>query len=71
VGSVTRPVKELKGFQKIMLQPGESKIISFTITSDDLAFYRRDMTRGTEPGKFVAYVGTNSRDVKQAEFTLK
>jgi beta-glucosidase len=71
VGSVTRPVKELKGFQKIMLQPGESKTITFTIASNDLSFYRRDMTWGTEPGKFIVYVGTNSRDVKQAEFMLK
>jgi beta-glucosidase len=71
VGSVTRPVKELKGFQKIMLQPGESKTITFTLASNDLAFYRRDMTWGTEPGKFMIYVGTNSRDVKQAALTLK
>jgi beta-glucosidase len=71
VGSVTRPVKELKGFEKIMLQAGESKTLTFTLTQDDLSFYRRDMTRGTEPGKFIVYVGTNSRDVKQAEFILK
>jgi beta-glucosidase len=71
VGSVTRPVKELKGFEKIMLQAGESKTLTFTLTQDDLSFYRRDMTRGTEPGKFIVYVGTNSRDVKQAEFLLK
>jgi beta-glucosidase len=71
VGSVTRPVKELKGFQKIMLQPGESKMVSFTLTTKDLSFYRRDMTFGTEPGKFNVFVGGNSRDVKQAEFTLK
>jgi beta-glucosidase len=71
VGSVTRPVKELKAFQKIMLQPGESKTVTFTIASNDLAFYRRDMTWGTEPGKFIAYVGTNSRDTKQAEFSFK
>lgn len=71
VGSVTRPVKELKGFQKIMLQPGESKDVSFTLTSKDLSFYRLDMTFGTEPGKFNVFVGGNSRDVKQAEFVLK
>jgi beta-glucosidase len=67
---VTRPVKELKGFQKIMLQPGESKEIVFTLSAKDLSFYRRDMTFGTEPGKFIVYVGTNSRDVKQLEFEL-
>lgn len=71
VGSVTRPVKELKGFQKIMLQPGESKEVTFTLSPKDLSFYRRDMTFGTEPGKFHVYVGGNSRDVKQAEFILK
>jgi beta-glucosidase len=71
VGSVTRPVKELKGFQKIMLQPGESKEITFTLTSNDFCFYRRDMSWGTEPGKFNIYVGGNSRDVRKAEFVLK
>lgn len=71
VGSVTRPVKELKGFQKIMLQPGESKEVTFTLSQDDLAFYRKDMTLGAEPGKFNVFVGTNSRDVKQAQFELK
>jgi beta-glucosidase len=71
VGSVTRPVKELKGFQKIMLQPGESRQISFSLSSNDLAFYRRDMSWGTEPGKFKVFVGGNSGDVKQSEFSLK
>jgi beta-glucosidase len=71
VGSVTRPVKELKGFQKVMLQPGESKEITFTLTAKDLSFYKRDMSFGTEPGKFYVFVGGNSRDVKQAEFVLK
>lgn len=71
VGSVTRPVKELKNFQKITLQPGESKDITFTLTNNDLSFYRRDMTFGSEPGKFQVFVGGNSRDVKQAEFVLK
>jgi beta-glucosidase len=71
VGSVTRPVKELKGFQKISLQPGESKDVSFTLTNADLSFYRRDMTFGSEPGKFHVFIGTNSRDLKQGEFILK
>jgi beta-glucosidase len=71
VGSVTRPVKELKNFQKIALRPGESKDVTFTITNNDLSFYRRDMTWGSEPGKFQVFVGGNSRDVKQAEFELK
>lgn len=70
-GSVTRPVKELKGFQKIKLAAGESKEIIFRLSSDDLSFYRRDMTFGTEPGRFDVYVGGNSRDVQQATFRLK
>jgi beta-glucosidase len=70
-GSVTRPVKELKSFQKIMLKAGESKDVSFTIGSAELSFYRADMTFGAEPGKFHAFIGGNSRDVKQAEFEVK
>lgn len=70
VGSVTRPVKELKAFQKVSLAPGESRDIAFTITDDDLAFYRQDMTFGVEPGKFSVFVGGNSRDVKRADFEL-
>jgi beta-glucosidase len=71
VGSVTRPVKELKGFQKISLAPRESKTVSFRLSVNDLSFYKRDMTFGTEPGKFHVFIGGNSRDVKQAEFVLK
>jgi beta-glucosidase len=71
VGSVTRPVKELKRFQKITLTPGESKEVSFTLTSEDLSFYKRDMMWGTEPGQFNVFVGGNSRDVKKTEFVLK
>jgi beta-glucosidase len=64
-------VKELKGFQKIKLAPGETKDVSFTITLTDLSFYKRDMSFGTEPGKFEVFVGGNSRDTKQANFVLK
>lgn len=71
VGSVTRPVKELKGFQKIMLQPGESRQVAFTLTADELSFYRKDMSYGTEPGEFKVFIGTNSHDVKEAQFVLK
>jgi beta-glucosidase len=70
-GSVTRPVKELKGFQKIRLNAGENKTVTFKLTAKDLSFYRRDMTFGTEPGKFSVFVGTNSNDVKAATFVLK
>jgi beta-glucosidase len=71
IGSVTRPVRELKGFQKIQLQPGESREVSFTISMAALSFYKRDMSFGTEPGKFEVYVGGNSRDTKTAGFTLQ
>jgi beta-glucosidase len=71
VASVTRPVKELKGFRKIKLQPGESKKIRFTITGNDLCFWNKNMKFVAEPGEFKVYVGTNSQDVKESEFRLK
>jgi beta-glucosidase len=71
VGSVTRPVKELKGFEKITLKTGESKNVTFTITPDMLAFHRLDMTYGTEPGDYKLFIGGNSRDVKETGFSLK
>ena len=71
VGSVTRPVKELKGFQKVTLGAGEFKDVVFTLTPEELSFYRKDMSFGPEPGRFKIFVGTNSRDVKEAEFELK
>ena len=70
VGSVTRPVKELKGFQKIFLKKGESKTVQFELSKDDLAFYNKDMKFTSEPGKFKVFVGTNSRDVREADFEL-
>jgi beta-glucosidase len=70
-GSVTRPLKELKGFQKILLKAGETKEVNFTLSVSDLSFYRYDMSFGSEPGKFTVFVGGNSRDVKQADFILK
>lgn len=70
-GSVTRPLKELKGFQKIMLKAGETKDVTFTITPAELSFFRSDMSYGPEPGKFLVFVGGNSRDVRQAEFELR
>ncbi|MFC3562349.1 beta-glucosidase BglX [Pedobacter jamesrossensis] len=71
VGSITRPVKELKGFQKISLKPGESKTISFNISENDLKFYNSDLKFVAEPGDFKVFIGTNSRDVKEASFSLK
>ncbi len=71
VGSVTRPVKELKAFEKISLIAGETKTVSFVIRVNDLSFYKSDLSFGFEPGKFKVFVGGNSRDVKEAEFELK
>lgn len=71
VGSITRPVKELKGFQKVSLKAGESKTISFNISENDLKFYNSDLKFVAEPGDFQVFIGTNSRDVKTAFFSLK
>ena len=71
VGSITRPVKELKGFQKVSLKPGESKNITFTISENDLKFYNSDLKFVAEPGDFKVFIGSNSRDVKEASFFLK
>ncbi len=66
VGSITRPVKELKGFKKVFLKAGESTTVSFTITPEDLKFYNYDLKYDWEPGEFVIMAGGNSRDVKSA-----
>ena len=70
VGSSTRPVKELKGFQKIFLEPGEMKIVRFKIAPEMLRYYNYDLQLVAEPGDFEVMIGTNSRDVKTAKFTL-
>ena len=70
VGSVTRPVKELKGFRKISLEPGQEKQVKFTLTSDELKFYTADMKYQAEPGQFKVFVGRNSADVMERTFEL-
>jgi beta-glucosidase len=70
VGSVVRPVKELKGFEQVLLQPGESRKISFTIGADDLRFYNDKLDYIYEPGEFRLYIGGSSSAVKEAKFTL-
>jgi len=70
VGSSTRPVKELKGFQKISLNPGEHKTINFSISAEDLKFYNSDLKFLAEPGDFNLYIGGNSRDLNMLKFTL-
>ena len=67
VGSVVRPVKELKGFQKIFLKKGESRDVSFAITPNDLKFYNSGLAYDWEAGDFQIMIGTNSQDVKTIE----
>jgi len=71
VGSVTRPVKELKGFERVDLAPGQSRDVTFTIRPADLVFYTARGRWEVEPGAFKVFVGGNSRDVKEASFTLR
>jgi beta-glucosidase len=68
VASIARPVKELKGFQKIFLKKGESKEISFIISIDDLKFYNSALKYVAEPGDFKILIGTNSQQVKEGMF---
>ncbi|HLO59176.1 MAG TPA: beta-glucosidase BglX [Bacteroidales bacterium] len=68
VGSVSRPMKELKDFRKVMLQPGEKKEVVMEVTTDDLKFYNSQLKYDWEPGDFTVFVGGNSRDVKSAVF---
>ncbi|MGP0147838.1 beta-glucosidase BglX [Pseudomonas oryzihabitans] len=68
--SLARPVKELKGFQKVMLQPGESRELDFPITEADLRFYNNDLKLVSEPGEFKVMVGLDSERVREGSFTL-
>lgn len=70
VGSIARPVEELKGFQQITLEPGETKKVSFNISVNDLKFYNSDLKYVYEPGAFKVFIGTNSAEVKEADFNL-
>jgi len=70
VGSLTRPVRELKGFQRVTLQPGESHTLTFTLTEEQLAFTRADGTYGVEPGRFQVWVAPHSQAGLQGEFRL-
>lgn len=71
VGSISRPVKELKGFEKIQLKAGESKTVTFKITADLLKFYNSELQHLAEPGDFDLMIGSSSQDVKTTRFTLK
>ena len=70
VGSVTRPVRELKGFERLSLTAGERRTIDFELSSDDLAFYGRDNRLAAEPGEFEVYVGGSSATRLMARFRI-
>jgi beta-glucosidase len=70
VGSITRPVKELKGFRRVRLAPGETQTVSFTLHTDDLAFFGREGKRVVEPGVFHAWIGGSSETDLRIEFRL-
>ena len=71
VGSVTRPLKELKGYEKLFLKAGESKNVRFKITPEMLRFYNYDIEYVYEPGEFDVMIGSNSRDVLTKRFILR
>ncbi|MDD2528615.1 MAG: beta-glucosidase BglX [Lentimicrobiaceae bacterium] len=70
VGSITRPVKELKDFKKVAVKKGQQALVEFTIDIEDLKFYNSNLEFVAEPGAFTVFVGGNSRDVLQADFQL-
>ncbi|MGN7786704.1 glycoside hydrolase family 3 N-terminal domain-containing protein [Niabella sp. 22666] len=71
VGSIARPVKELKGYQKISLKPGETKLVTFELSSDDLAFYGLDLVKKAESGMFNVWVGGSSDSGLKGSFSLE
>lgn len=71
VGSVTRPVKQLKGFRRIRLSPGESRTVEFTLDKETLSFWRQDMTWGAESGDFQIFIGGASNETQNASFVYE
>jgi beta-glucosidase len=71
VSSVTRPIKELKGFERVRLRPGETKTVALPITAESLAFYDIDMRFVVEPGEFDVMVGSSSRDEDLKKVVLR
>ena len=69
--SMTRPVKELKGFQRVTLQAGEKKHLEFLLTPEQLGFWNREMRFVVEPGEFKVMVGTNSEDLIETKFEVE
>ncbi len=71
VRTLTRPIKELKGFQKVQLEPGASQKVAFELNAESLAFYTRENRWQAEPGEFAVFVGPNSHDLSEKRFVLK
>lgn len=70
VGEVVRPLKELKDFEKVFLNPGDSKVVNFTVTEDQLRYYHANLEHKSDAGEFEVFVGPNSRDAKSERFIL-
>ena len=70
-GSVARPVKELRHFERVSLQPGESRTVEYSISEDDLKFYDYDLRHVAEPGDFEVMAGPDSQRTSSAKFTLR
>ena len=70
VGNVTRPVRELKGFKRVRIEPGETVRVHFTLSTEALSFYGRKMTLLTEPGEFHAWIGGSSTAELRTEFRI-
>ena len=72
ISSTSRPAKELKGYERISLNPGETKSVKFKLLPEDLALFDRDMNFVVEPGKFSVMVGASSKDIRlKGEFEVK
>jgi len=71
VSSIPRPVRELKGFQRVTLAPGQSQVVDFVLSSDSLAFHNVDMKRVTEPGRYRVWVSGDSATGQPAEFEIE
>jgi beta-glucosidase len=71
VASVTRPVRELKGFKRVRLKPGEKQSVEFVVTPEHFSFYNLEMKKVVEPGVFNVFVGGNSVDVLETKFVVE
>jgi beta-glucosidase len=69
-GEVVRPMKELKAYSKVLLQPGECQEVSFTVTEEQLRYHHSDLSYTSDAGEFAVFVGSNSRDVAERRFRL-